>query len=288
MRQQLQKRLTEEFVLRSTPLNTRLTYQRCIDRFERHFAASAATLGRAEVRLFLLHLVEHEKLSPITHNVYAAALCFLYTHVLGRPRVVQNLPRRKGTRTLPAVLTPAEVGRLFGVLRPTHRAVLMLAYGAGLRISEACQLQIADIDSKAGVVHIHAAKGNRDRDVMLSPRLLAELRSYWRRRRPPGPELFPGRAGAGTTLTRAAVSMALKKSLAAAGLVGRRITPHTMRHSFATHLLEQGTDLRTLQVLLGHASMATTTRYVHVATARLASTHSPLDRLRLAPPTPSA
>jgi integrase/recombinase XerD len=245
--------------------------------------ASAATLGRAEVRQFLLHLVEHEKLSPITHNVHAAALCFLYASVLGRRRVVENLPRRKGTRKLPVVLTPAEVERLLGVLPPRHRAVLMLAYGAGLRISEACRLQIADVDSKAGVIHVRNTKRNRDRDVMLSPRLLAELRSYWRRRRPPGPELFPGRAGAGTTLTRAAVCKALKNARAAAGL-DRRVTPHSMRHSFATHLLEQGTDLRTLQVLLGHASMATTAHYVHVSTARLASTHSPLDRLRLAPP----
>jgi len=283
MRQQLQKRLTEEFVLRGTPLNTRLTYQRCIDRFERHFAASAATLGRAEVRQFLLHLIEHEKLSPITHNVHAAALYFLYANVLGRRRVVEQLPRRKGTRKLPVVLTPAEVERLLGVLPPRHRTVLMLAYGAGLRISEACQLQIADVDSKAGVIHVRNTKRNRDRDVMLSPRLLAELRSYWRGHRPPGPDLFPGRAGAGTTLTRAAVCKALKSARAAAGLVDRRVTPHSMRHSFATHLLEQGTDLRTLQVLLGHASMATTALYVHVATARLASTHSPLDRLHLAP-----
>ena len=119
MKQQLQKRLTEEFSLRSTPLNTRLTYQRCIrciNRFERHFAASAATLGRAEVRQFLLHLVEHEKLSPITHNVHAAALYFLYANVLGRPRVVEKLPRRKGTQKLPVVLTPTEVARLLGVL----------------------------------------------------------------------------------------------------------------------------------------------------------------------------
>jgi site-specific recombinase XerD len=178
MKQQLQKRLTEEFVLRNTPLNTRVTYQRCIDRFERHFAQSAATLGRKQVRQFLMHLIEHEKLSPITHNVYAAALYFLYANVLGRSRVVEKLPRRKPTRKLPVVLTPAQVERLLGVLPPTHRAVLMLAYGAGLRISEACHLRIADVDSKAGVLHVHNAKCNRDRDVMLSPRLLAELRSY--------------------------------------------------------------------------------------------------------------
>lgn len=279
MKQQLQKKLAEEFELRGTPQNTRLTYRRCIERFERHFGKSAAQLGRVEVRQFLLHLIEHEKLSPITHNVYAAALCFLYTHALARPRVVEELPRRKGTRKLPSVPTAAEIERLLlAVHSPTHRAVLMLAYGAGLRIEEALHMRIEDIDSAAGVIHVRSAKRNRDRDVMLGPRLLAELRSYWRQTRPPGPELFPGRAGVGTTLTRPSVNNALRKAAHVAGLE-RHISPHSLRHAFATHLLEQGTDLRTLQVLLGHASMSSTTRYVHLSTARLRSVHSPLDRL---------
>jgi len=285
MRQALKKRLAEEFALRGTPVNTQRTYCGCIDRFERHHAASATRLGRAHVRQFLVHLVEHEKLSPTTHNVYAAALYFLYAYALGRSRVVERLPRRKGVRKLPAVLTPAEVEALLSALPLVHRVVLMVAYGAGLRLSEACNLRVTDVDSKAGVIHVRAAKTKRDRDVMLSPRLLAELRSYWLKSRPPGPELFPGRAGMGTTRTRTSVGQAMKKALEVVGLTraktGRRITPHTLRHSFATHLIEQGADLRTVQVLLGHASMSSTTRYVHLSTARLASVKSPLDRLHV-------
>jgi integrase/recombinase XerD len=289
MKEQLHRKLIEEFNLRGTPLNTRKTYTYCIGRFERHFGSSAAQLGREHVRRYLLHLVEHEHLSAQTHNVHGAALWFLYTKVLERPKVVADLPRRKQTRTLPTVLTADEVERVFTALGATAlRAVLMLAYGAGLRIGEACRLRMQDINSRAGVIHVRSTKRNRDRDVMLSPTLLAELRAYWRRRRPAGPELFPGRAGAGTTLTRAAVSKALKKALAQAGLSGRRITVHTMRHAFATHLLEQGTDLRTVQVLLGHASISSTTIYVHVSTARLQSVKSPLERLRVTAPTASS
>jgi site-specific recombinase XerD len=161
-----------------------------------------------------------------------------------------------------------------------HRAVLMVTYGAGLRINEALHLRVQDIDSAAGVIHVRGAKRNRDRDVMLSPRLLQELRAYWRARRPPGPDLFPGRAGDGTTLTRAAVNLALRKASAAAG-IERHIHPHSLRHAFATHLLEQGADVRTVQVLLGHASISTTTRYLHLSTARLRSVKSPLERLDL-------
>jgi integrase/recombinase XerD len=288
MRQRLQKRLVEEFELRGTPGNTRRTYTYCIGRFEQHFGRSAATLGRAEVRRFLVHLAEQQKVSASTSNVYASALYFLYRHVLERPRAVENLGRRKLVRRVAAVLTPGEVERLLGAMRsPTHRVVAMLCFGAGLRIREALGLRVEDIDAEAGVLHIRRAKRGRERDVMLSPRLLAELRAYWRWRRPPGRELFPGQAGAGTTLTRAAVSRAFKRALAAAGLEGRRVTPHTLRHSFATSLLEQGTDLRTVQVLLGHASIGSTVRYVHVSTARLRGVSSPLDRLapvRAVPP----
>lgn len=281
MRQQLKKRLFEEFELRGTPINTRKTYLYCIDRFERHVGVSASSVGNKQVREFLVHLVTVKGLSPITHNVYVAALFFLYARVLERPAVVAGIPRRKLTRTVAEVLTPEQVERLLAALpSPTHRMVLMLAYGAGLRIGEVLELRAEHIDSAAGVIHVRSAKRNRDRDVMLSAQLLAALRAYWLWRRPPGPELFPGRDGAGTTRTRASVSKYLKTMLATAGLAGRHVTPHTLRHSFATALLEQGTDLRTVQVLLGHGSIATTARYLHVTTARIKSTRSPLDALR--------
>lgn len=225
MKQQLEKRFAEEFELRNAPINTRLTYRRCIERFERRFGKSAAQLGREHVRAYLLHLVEDEKLSPSTHNVHAAALVFLYTHVLGRSQVVEKLPRRKMTRKLPSVPTAEKIEMLLAAIRlPMHRAVLMLAYGAGLRIHEALHLRVEDIDSAAGVIHVRCAKRNRDRDVMLAPRLLAELRVYWRARRPPEPELFPGRTGHGT-LTRNAVNLAIRKASRAAG-IDRRISPN--------------------------------------------------------------
>jgi integrase/recombinase XerD len=282
---QLKKRLLEEFALRGTPASTRSTYVGCIDRFERHRGASASRLGAEDVRAFLLHLAQERGVSPVTQNVYASALSFLYAGVLHRPRVVAEIPRRKIVRRTVEVLTLVEVRQLLDAITSvTHRMVCSLSYGAGLRISEALALRVEDIDSRAGVIHVRRGKGGRGRDVMLGARLLQELRSYWRARRPPGPELFPGRYGAGTTLTREAVWIGVRSARAAAGMEGRRVTPHTFRHSFATHMLEQGTDIRTLQVLLGHSSIASTTRYLHVSTARMRSLVGPFERLSPAAP----
>jgi site-specific recombinase XerD len=158
-----------------------------------------------------------------------------------------------------------------------HRAIVMLAYGAGLRVSEVLKLRVEDIDAKRMVLHIHEAKGGRERAVMLSPVLLRALRDYWKAARPSGPTMFPGHAGR-RTLTRAAVHHVGVKAARKAG-IDKRISPHTLRHSFATHLLEAGTDLRTVQVLLGHASLRSTMTYLHLTTARLATLKSPLDEL---------
>jgi site-specific recombinase XerD len=287
MKDHLRRKLIEEFDLRGTPPGTRRVYTGCIERFERHFARGTAALGEQHVRQFLLHMLEHSHASASTHNVHGAALRFLYTHVLKRPRVVAGIAWRQVGMRLPSVLTVDEVERIVAALpSPTHRAIVLVAYGTGLRINEALGLRVEDIDSHAGVIHVRHAKRNRDRDVMLPPALLRELRAYWRIRRPSGSELFPGQAGPGTTLTRKAVSRALKIAVARAGIRNRKVSPHTLRHSFATHLLEQGTDLRTLQVLLGHGSLRSTTRYVHISTARLKSIKSPLDKLRLSSPSP--
>lgn len=274
----LRKRMEQEFALRGSPRNTQETYLRCIKTFAAHFGRSPARLGREHVRAFLLYLVEKRKLSPSSHNVYVGALRFLYIHVLRRPEVVEGIPRRKQIKKIPRVLSASEVEELLAAIGPmTQRTILMLAYGAGLRVSEACHLQVEDIDSRQMVVHVRNAKRNRERDVMLSPRLLQQLRAYWRHHRPPGPHLFPGR-GRNPTLTRDSVYDALHRARQRCGLKGP-ITPHTMRHSFATHLLQQGVDLRTVQVLLGHASIRSTTHYTQVTTARLASLQSPLDGL---------
>jgi site-specific recombinase XerD len=162
----------------------------------------------------------------------------------------------------------------------------MLAYGAGLRVSEACGLRVEDIDSQRMVLHIRDAKRGRERYVMLSPRLLEALRAYWRARRPAGPAVFPGRGGVGT-LARATVARALRKAACRCG-IAVHVSPHTLRHGFATDLLEQGVDLRTVQVLLGHASMRSTALYLHITTARVKQLVSPLDRLPAAPSSPTS
>jgi integrase/recombinase XerD len=275
---QIQKEIERAFDLRDTPHNTRATYSRCIGKFEEFFGRPASELGRKEVEEFLLHLVHKKSLSPASHNVYVGSLRFLYGTVLDRPEVVARVPRRKQPRKLPVLLSPAEIERLIAATTSiTVRTIVMLAYGAGLRVSEACGLRVEDIDSRSMLLHIRHAKRGRERYVMLGVRLLEALRAYWRKCRPKGPTMFPGRTGNGT-LDRATVSKALRRAAERCGIT-RRVTPHTLRHCFATHLLEQGVDLRSVQVLLGHASLHTTMVYVHVTTARVQRLASPLDRL---------
>lgn len=283
----IQRRLERAFDLRGTPDSTRRTYAGAIDRFERFFRRPATELGREHVEQFLLDLACERKRSPSTHNVYAGALKFLYEAVLERPDVMVRVPRRKTPMRMPELLTPIEIARLLAAVPSvTVRTILMLAYGAGLRVGEACRLCVEDIDSRAMVLHIRQAKRGRERHVMLGARLLEALRAYWRVRRPAGPELFPGR-GHAATFSRAAVSKALKKAARRCG-IAKRVTPHTLRHVFATDLLEQGVDLRTVQVLLGHASLRSTALYLHVSVARVQRLTSPLDRLPAMPTQPSS
>ena len=277
MTKKIQDRLNRAFDLRNTPSNTRVTYLRCIEKFEQHCGKPASRLGRQHVEDFLLHLVRARQLSPGTHNVYVSALWFLF-RVLGRPELVLVVPRRKQPLVQPAVLAPAQVEQVLGAVKPiAPRTILTVAYAAGLRISEACGLCFEDIDSKSMVLHVRYGKGARERSVMLSPTLLRVLRSYYRTTRPVGPQLFPGRDRR-RPLTRAAVSKALKEGLDRCEL-NLHITPHTMRHSFATQLLEDGVDIRTVQILLGHGSICSTARYTHLTPARMGKIVSPLERL---------
>lgn len=238
----------------------------------------AAEMGEAEIRQYLLHLVEERKIGPAGHKMHVAALKFLYGVTLDRPEVAVRVPWPKVPVKLPDILDVGEVDEVLAAIESVkHRVIAMTAYGTGLRISEACSLRTTDIDSKRGVIHVRDGKRGRDRFVMLPQRLLGCLREYWRAVRPTGPELFPG-DGKGRVVLPESVRRALKKAVVKAGLK-KRVTPHVLRHCFATHLLEGGTDIRTIQVLLGHGSIRTTARYTQVSTRHIARTKSPLDRL---------
>jgi site-specific recombinase XerD len=201
----------------------------------------------------------------------------LYAVTLGRAEEVKALPRMKKPLRLPKVLSGTDVEKLIAAL-PTKKlqVIGMLAYGAGLRVSEIVGLETDDIDAKRMVIHVRPSKRGRERYVMLSPVLLQALRAYWKVRRPPGPQLFPA-STPGKVISRCAIHQALRRASQRAGITP--IGPHLLRHSFATHMLESGTDLRTLQVLLGHGSIRSTVGYVHVTTARVQSLKSPLDEL---------
>lgn len=273
----LRDRMREDLALRGLSHNTIKTYVRCARRFAEYFDRPPSVLGPAEIRAFLVHLVERG-VHPRTFNVYAAAVKFLYTVTLRRPEAVAQMARMRVPMHVPTVLSTSEVERLLMAIPSSkQRVAAMLAYGAGLRVGEICNLSIADVDPKRMVLRIRGSKRGRERYVMLSPRLLRALRVYWKQVRPAGPHLFPGRAPQ-TVLTRASVHKAIAGAARRAGL-GKRVGPHTLRHSFATHLLEAGTDLRTLQVILGHASIESTALYLYVSTARMQSIASPLDRL---------
>jgi integrase/recombinase XerD len=206
-----------------------------------------------------------------------AALRFLYVKTLGLTFMAEKIPYPKRPKYLPTVLSQEEVRRLLdatSLLR--HRVLLMTLYGAGLRVSEACHLTLADIDSRRMVIHVQQAKGRKDRDVMLSPVLLDALRQYWKQSQPKH-WLFPG-YGPNNPITTKAVFLMIRKAAIRAKIT-KTVSPHVLRHSFATHLLETGTDIRTIQLLLGHADLKTTVIYLHLSQRHIQQTASPLDAL---------
>lgn len=276
----LRDRMADDMKLKGLAPITQGSYLRYAQRFADHYKGrSPLRLGEREVRDFLLHLVKDEGIAPSTQGVCLASLQFLYRVTLRRPEVVACLryPKMPGL-VLPHVLSGSEVVKLLGCITPLRpRTMCTLIYATGLRISEAQSLLIADIDSTRGILHVRKGKGGRDRDLPLGEKLLLTLREYWRLVRPEGPYLFPGDVP-DRPITRTAICLALRRAGRAAGLK-KRVFPHMLRHSYATHLLEMGIDVRTIQVLLGHSNINSTLRYLHVARERLATIKSPFDVL---------
>lgn len=274
----LKERMKEDLELRSYSTRTEDEYLRYAERYAAYFMVSPAKMGEAEVREYLLHVKRDEKVGPATLKGNVAALKFLYTHTLKRPEEVARIPWPKVPRPLPDILSGSEVGCLLTMIRLFHhRVITMTAYGSGLRIGEVCSLKPEDIDSKRMLIHIRDGKRRRDRYVMLPERVLKWLREYWRMARPRSAWLFPGRTPE-RHISKSAVAEAIRKAAKDSG-ISKRVTPHVLRHSFATHLLETGTDIRTIQVLLGHHSIRTTERYTHVSKAHVGRVKSPLDLL---------
>jgi integrase/recombinase XerD len=275
----LRRRMIEDMTLRNFTAQTIHAYVYSVVCFARHFHISPDLLGLEHLRTYLLHLTQVRRLSVSYCNRTRCALRFFYQVTLGRDFPLDSLGRVKQPRKLPVVLSAEEVTQfLTAVTNFKHRTILMTAYATGLRVSEVVRLRVTDIDSQRMVIRVSEGKGQKDRYVMLSPNLLQILRQYWKTARP-GEYLFPG-ALPTRPISADSVQDACCLARRRAGL-RKHITVRTLRHSFATHLLEAGTDLRTIQVLLGHRSISTTARYVHVATAALSTTRSPFDLLHL-------
>jgi len=260
------------------------SYIRIVEDFSRRFQRPPDRLGPPQIREYQAELFKKRKLAASTVTVYLAALRFFYTKTLKKGWSAAETPYPKRAEHVPSILSQEEVARLIDAAgTPFHRTVLMTLYATGVRRAELTHLKITDVDSQRMVVHIQGGKGRKDRDVMLSPKLLKELREHWRRlRRKPSAWLFPGNRWhtGDTPIDTKVVWYACKEAAQRAGLQ-KDVHPHTLRHCFATHLLEQGADLRNIQMLLGHNDLEQTTIYLHVSERRLNATGSPLDSLKL-------
>lgn len=286
----LRQRMIQDMQLRNLSSETQRAYVHYIKGLAQFYQTSPHHLGLEEIREYQLHLVEQHRFSPQAINTFVSAVKFLYTVTLETPWPEGALPRPRIPQKLPVVLSPAETQEFFGhVATIRYRAALMTAYGAGLRVSEVVALHVGDIDSQRMLIRVRQGKGKKDRYAMLSPRLLEVLRCWWRSRHTPGrrpnpsPEdwLFPGYRR-GCHMNVGSLQMVCREAARLAGL-SKRVTVHTLRHSFATHLLENGADTRIIQVLLGHSQIDTTARYAQVSPGTIAKTSSPLDRI-LNPP----
>jgi integrase/recombinase XerD len=274
----LRQRMIEDMRVRNLSPHTQTAYLQQVARFARYFGKSPTRLGREEVRSYQVYLTNERRLSPRSINIAIGALRFIYKVTLEREWTFDEvLPRPKVPKTLPVVLSPEEVQHFLGCVKAAkHQVILTVCYAAGLRISEAVSLKITAIDSQRMVIRVEQGKGRKDRYVMLSPKLLAILRHYWKAVRSKV-WLFPGGLP-GEPITRHAVEAACKEAHRRSGLT-KPVTPHALRHAFAVHLLEAGADVRTIQLLLGHRSLSTTARYLHIATNKVCAASSPLDLL---------
>ena len=278
---QIRDRMEQDLKLAGYSPSTRKIYLIYARKFVAHYMRSPELLGEEEIRAWLLQLIEEQHLSPETYRQCFAALKFLYSVTLKRPWLVEYIPHRRTEHKLPAILSPEEVLVLFdAITNRKYRTLLMAAYAGGLRIAEACRLRVEDIDSKRMVITVRHGKGNKDRQVMLSRRLLLLLREYCKTCKifRPADYLFPSSWSPERPIGPESVRKIFRIAREKAGLT-KPVTPHSLRHSFATHLLEFGADLRVIQSLLGHASLRTTCRYTHVSTALIAATPSPLDTI---------
>ena len=280
----LRKMMLEELQRRNYSQSTTTTYIRTVEDFARYFKRRPDELGPEHIREYQAQLFSKRKLAPNTVTQRLAALRFFFVKTLNKPVSANETPYPKKVFRLPAILSQEEVARLIDAAHtPFHRLLLMTLYATGVRRAELAHLKVTDIDSQRMVIHVQGGKGRKDRDVMLSPKLLEALREHWRSlRRKPAEWLFPGNRWhtANHPIDTKVAWQACQAAAQRAG-IQKEVHPHTLRHCFATHLLEAGADLRTIQILLGHRDLEETTIYLHLSQRHLNATASPLDTLPL-------
>jgi len=276
---QLRKKMIADMQLRRFSEATQESYIRSVSRLAGYYHISPDKINGSQLKDYVLFLTNRRNLSWSSINTITAGIRFFYTNILGRKDISLAIPPRKTPRRLPEVFSRSELLSLFSsTANLKHRTILMTAYGCGLRVSEVISLKVANIDSSRMMVKIEHGKGDKDRYTILSPRLLKELRSYWKVYHPdPKSWLFVNRSTK-ERLTRATPQLVFKKAKNKAG-IKKNVTFHSLRSSFATHMLEAGVNIRTIQILLGHSSITSTSKYLHVARKDLGSVKSPLDLL---------
>ncbi len=280
------ERMRQELVRRNYAATTIQSYVRAVEHFQQHICTPLEAIGPDDIRSYHAYLLGERKLAVSTVVVNVCALRFLYIKVLKRRDMKEDLPYPKERKHLPVILSPGEVARLIGAARNLyHRAMLMMLYATGLRRAEMCRLKVSDIDSKRMMLRVVQGKGGIDREVPLSKTLLRTLREYYRWMKPQT-YLFPGTVNgwrADKPITEKIVWDAVRQACIRAG-IQKRVTPHTLRHCFATHLLESGADLRTIQMILGHSDLEATTVYLHLSRRHLQATANPLERISISDP----
>lgn len=273
----LKQRMLEDLRIRNCAPSTVACYIRSVAAFAGHFHKSPDQLGPEEIRQYQLFLRDEKKVKLSTYIQAVAALRFFYRNTLNRKVELDRIPLPRYEKKLPLILSREEVKSLLEAPKNLgHRAILATMYGAGLRVSEVTTLKVADLDRERKVIHVRGGKGNKDRQVMFAEPLREVLVAYWRWKRP-ADWLFPG-GNPGCPISRESVFQLCRKAAQRAG-IDKAVHPHSLRHAFATHLLDDGVSLLVIQALLGHSNLKTTARYLHVSNAAVSSTRSPLEML---------